>query len=154
MNFCDLIHLISRQLVCFSSAAVRFLLRKVDVKLKLEVSSADSTLCGHPENMNFNSCMFDGQRRICCVHGRYTNLSQRYSPPLIISSHSIPRDCSSSRGDWNRSALKSLTGVAWIGALRLAEHNLGLTCDPIDGLVQVPCIVRPQRQRSVPAVNA
>jgi L-serine deaminase len=22
------------------------------------------------------------------------------------------------------------------------EHNLGLTCDPIDGLVQVPCIVR------------
>jgi L-serine deaminase len=21
------------------------------------------------------------------------------------------------------------------------EHNLGLTCDPIDGLVQVPCIV-------------
>lgn len=24
-----------------------------------------------------------------------------------------------------------------------AEHNLGLTCDPIDGLVQVPCIVRP-----------
>ena len=23
------------------------------------------------------------------------------------------------------------------------EHNLGLTCDPIDGLVQVPCIVSP-----------
>jgi L-serine deaminase len=22
------------------------------------------------------------------------------------------------------------------------EHNLGLTCDPIDGLVQVPCIER------------
>lgn len=22
------------------------------------------------------------------------------------------------------------------------EHNLGLTCDPIDGLIQVPCIVR------------
>jgi hypothetical protein len=24
----------------------------------------------------------------------------------------------------------------------IAEHNLGLTCDPIDGLVQVPCIER------------
>lgn len=24
----------------------------------------------------------------------------------------------------------------------MVEHNLGLTCDPIDGLVQVPCIVR------------
>ncbi len=23
----------------------------------------------------------------------------------------------------------------------ILEHNLGLTCDPIDGLVQVPCIV-------------
>ena len=23
----------------------------------------------------------------------------------------------------------------------VTEHNLGLTCDPIDGLVQVPCIV-------------
>ena len=22
------------------------------------------------------------------------------------------------------------------------EHNLGLTCDPVDGLVQVPCIER------------
>ena len=22
------------------------------------------------------------------------------------------------------------------------EHNLGLTCDPIDGLVQIPCIER------------
>ena len=25
--------------------------------------------------------------------------------------------------------------------LDITEHNLGLTCDPIDGLVQVPCIV-------------
>ena len=22
------------------------------------------------------------------------------------------------------------------------EHNLGLTCDPVDGLVQIPCIER------------
>ncbi|KAI0652831.1 L-serine ammonia-lyase [Cubamyces menziesii] len=33
------------------------------------------------------------------------------------------------------------------------EHNLGLTCDPIDGLVQVPCIVRTSHQ-SVKAVTA
>jgi len=25
--------------------------------------------------------------------------------------------------------------------INVTEHNLGLTCDPIDGLVQVPCIV-------------
>lgn len=28
------------------------------------------------------------------------------------------------------------------GPVLIIEHNLGLTCDPIDGLVQVPCIVR------------
>jgi hypothetical protein len=27
------------------------------------------------------------------------------------------------------------------GSDSVSEHNLGLTCDPIDGLVQVPCIV-------------
>ncbi|MCL4117045.1 UNVERIFIED_CONTAM: hypothetical protein GTU68_062071 [Idotea baltica] len=33
------------------------------------------------------------------------------------------------------------------------EHNLGLTCDPIDGLVQVPCIER-NAMGSVKAINA
>jgi len=33
------------------------------------------------------------------------------------------------------------------------EHNLGLTCDPIDGLVQVPCIER-NSMGAVKAVNA
>jgi L-serine dehydratase len=33
------------------------------------------------------------------------------------------------------------------------EHNLGLTCDPIGGLVQVPCIER-NAMGSVKAVNA
>lgn len=33
------------------------------------------------------------------------------------------------------------------------EHNLGLTCDPIDGLVQVPCIER-NAMASVKAINA
>ena len=33
------------------------------------------------------------------------------------------------------------------------EHNLGLTCDPIGGLVQVPCIER-NAMASVMAINA
>ena len=33
------------------------------------------------------------------------------------------------------------------------EHNLGLTCDPVDGLVQIPCIER-NAMGAVKAVNA
>ena len=33
------------------------------------------------------------------------------------------------------------------------EHNLGLTCDPIKGLVQVPCIER-NAMAAVKAINA
>jgi L-serine dehydratase len=33
------------------------------------------------------------------------------------------------------------------------EHNLGLTCDPIDGLVQIPCIER-NAMGAVKAINA
>ncbi len=33
------------------------------------------------------------------------------------------------------------------------EHNLGLTCDPVSGLVQVPCIER-NAMASVKAINA
>jgi L-serine dehydratase len=33
------------------------------------------------------------------------------------------------------------------------EHNLGLTCDPIDGLVQIPCIER-NAMAAVKAINA
>ena len=33
------------------------------------------------------------------------------------------------------------------------EHNLGLTCDPVGGLVQVPCIER-NAMAAVKAVNA
>ena len=33
------------------------------------------------------------------------------------------------------------------------EHNLGLTCDPIGGLVQIPCIER-NAMASVEALNA
>jgi len=33
------------------------------------------------------------------------------------------------------------------------EHNLGLTCDPVDGLVQIPCIER-NTMGAVKAINA
>ena len=33
------------------------------------------------------------------------------------------------------------------------EHNLGLTCDPVDGLVQVPCIER-NTMGAIKAINA
>ncbi len=33
------------------------------------------------------------------------------------------------------------------------EHNLGLTCDPIGGLVQVPCIER-NAMGAIKAINA
>jgi L-serine dehydratase len=33
------------------------------------------------------------------------------------------------------------------------EHNLGLTCDPVDGLVQIPCIER-NAMGAVKAINA
>jgi L-serine dehydratase len=35
------------------------------------------------------------------------------------------------------------------------EHNLGLTCDPVNGLVQIPCIERNAvaAMRAVSAVN-
>ena len=33
------------------------------------------------------------------------------------------------------------------------EHNLGLTCDPINGLVQIPCIER-NAMGSIKAINA
>jgi L-serine dehydratase len=33
------------------------------------------------------------------------------------------------------------------------EHNLGLTCDPIRGLVQIPCIER-NAMGSIKAINA
>ena len=33
------------------------------------------------------------------------------------------------------------------------EHNLGLTCDPVNGLVQIPCIER-NAMGAVKAINA
>ena len=45
-----------------------------------------------------------------------------------------------SRGGWILGV--DLTGIPLHQAAEIGiEHNLGLTCDPIDGLVQVPCIV-------------
>ncbi len=49
---------------------------------------------------------------------------------------------------WGASPVQCL-GAAEIGM----EHNLGLTCDPVGGLVQIPCIER-NAIGTVKAVNA
>ena len=54
-------------------------------------------------------------------------------------------------GLWRRSAARNeqVENAAEIGM----EHNLGLTCDPIGGLVQIPCIER-NAMGAVKAINA
>ena len=49
----------------------------------------------------------------------------------------------------NASLFFKLKNAAEIGI----EHNLGLTCDPVGGLVQIPCIER-NAMGAVKAVNA
>ena len=44
---------------------------------------------------------------------------------------------------------RQVTNAAEIGM----EHNLGLTCDPVGGLVQIPCIER-NTMGAVKAINA
>ena len=48
-----------------------------------------------------------------------------------------------------RTSLFQIENAAEIGI----EHNLGLTCDPVAGLVQIPCIER-NAMGAVKAVNA
>jgi len=54
-------------------------------------------------------------------------------------------------------ALAAVTGGSTLQIENAAEigmeHNLGLTCDPVGGLVQVPCIER-NAMASVKAINA
>ena len=45
--------------------------------------------------------------------------------------------------------LNQIENAAEIGM----EHNLGLTCDPVKGLVQIPCIER-NAMAAIKAVNA
>lgn len=81
--FYDFVYPVSRRLACFSSAAVRSLLPKVDAKPKLEVSNAKNFMCIHPSiqrTSNTNSCMFDGRRWIRCMHGRYATFTRRSFP--------------------------------------------------------------------------
>ncbi len=53
------------------------------------------------------------------------------------------------RGRARRHATRQVENAAEIGM----EHNLGLTCDPIAGLVQIPCIER-NAMGAVKAINA
>ena len=71
--------------------------------------------------------MLNGSSRIRSLHGRFVPFTPSHyhlRPIKRLASLAPP---------------KIILQAAEIGI----EHNLGLTCDPIDGLVQVPCIVRP-----------
>ncbi|MDF1816937.1 MAG: L-serine ammonia-lyase [Verrucomicrobiales bacterium] len=60
--------------------------------------------------------------------------------------------CSMAAGglaDWLGGTVKQIECAAEIGM----EHNLGLTCDPVGGLVQIPCIER-NAMGAVKAINA
>ena len=46
-------------------------------------------------------------------------------------------------------SLSQIANAAEIGM----EHNLGLTCDPVGGLVQIPCIER-NTMGAIKAINA
>ena len=48
-----------------------------------------------------------------------------------------------------RGNISQIENAAEIGM----EHNLGLTCDPVKGLVQIPCIER-NAMAAIKAVNA
>lgn len=72
-------------------------------------------------------------------------------PRVLIRDRSFAGDYSTGSRDRHRSepapSLRRLDVASHAHIDRFtptlsAEHNLGLTCDPIDGLVQVPCIVR------------
>jgi L-serine dehydratase len=43
------------------------------------------------------------------------------------------------------------TRTSFNGCRNCMEHHLGLTCDPIGGLVQIPCI---ERNTIIKAINA
>ena len=107
------------------------------------------------------SCMFYGCRRLCSVYGRYVHRStmkrQAHRRSLVLfdqlRQRQFYKSVCSSRGNsqglsdiqTGQAAEIGIGGPSCIQQLGridlLVEHNLGLTCDPIDGLVQVPCIV-------------
>ena len=70
--------------------------------------------------------MLDGSSRVRCLHGRFVPL-----PFLSVYHLTMTKRLACPAPP------KIILQAAEIGI----EHNLGLTCDPIDGLVQVPCIV-------------
>jgi len=100
--------------------------KKKDAKLKSEVRSSPPSVARSSSLFN-NSGMLDGSSRVRSLYGRFVSRSPspyHLRPTKRLTTLAPP---------------KIILQAAEIGI----EHNLGLTCDPIDGLVQVPCIVRP-----------
>jgi hypothetical protein len=56
------------------------------------------------------------------------------------------------RADWRQRRAARMGQIEYAAEIGM-EHNLGMTCDPIGGLVQIPCIER-NATGSVKAINA
>ena len=112
----------SRRSGCYLNVVVRYQPRRVDVRLRLEVGQTPFARLGLFDNAPAVACSMAAAGFAACMGAppetvlQVSRSQNLQSPPLIL----IP-----------------LCQAAEIGI----EHNLGLTCDPIDGLVQVPCIV-------------
>ena len=91
------------------------------------------------------------------AHRRRRSASSTRRTPRSAAPRSAARARSASPARWPPAALAAVMGgtpeqvenAAEIGM----EHHLGLTCDPVGGLVQIPCIER-NAMASVKAINA
>jgi Serine dehydratase alpha chain len=115
-----------------------YLITEKDAKLKSEVRRSPANFRSWLIRLNDNnSGMLDGSSRVLSLYGRSALFPPRYHPnPIKCLVSAAPP--------------KIILQAAEIGI----EHNLGLTCDPIDGLVQVPCIVGLPQTQIIPQPTA
>jgi hypothetical protein len=90
VTFCHFVYSINRPLACFSSAAVRSLLRKVDAKPKLEASNTNFFIRWvfiQRIPIPIVACSMAGAGFAACMGGILRSLWP--SPRLIIDPHSV-----------------------------------------------------------------
>ncbi|NCB64338.1 MAG: hypothetical protein EOM52_12220 [Clostridia bacterium] len=86
-----------------------------------------------------------------------TSFHVRHGQSYHSKDYTVPGDFSSAAFPMAAAALCELFGMR-VGQIEYAaemaiEHHLGLTCDPIGGLVQIPCIER-NAVAAMRAINA
>ena len=89
---------------------------------------------------------------VCCAIGILYKKGASISAAEVGCQGEIGVACSMAAGAYAHligGSIEQISQAAEIGM----EHNLGLTCDPLSGLVQIPCIER-NAVGSVQAVNA